>query len=305
MTARHLQPTMRDHESPTTAATDDVRDLAGMLTAMLGTPFPIGPEPHEILRHAVEETARLLRADGALVYLIEPRANDAVDSSRRAAGGGTTTSERRQPRNGARRRELRLADAAGIGDERTRATLGRLRLPVGDGFFGTAVKQQSAALTPDYLADERFRHRPGPDRVAREIGIRSMVVAPLVSAGESIGALGAYSAEQGRFTDGDVALVRALADHAAAAMANARLIEVIAQSRAEIARRGAAEQALREVAAGITAIRDTRELFQRTVEAAATLLNADGAIIDLFDEQTGRLRWAYDAGLEESAERSW
>ncbi|HET7520795.1 MAG TPA: hypothetical protein VFK61_04565, partial [Candidatus Limnocylindria bacterium] len=64
----------------------------------------------ELLKGAVREVARLLQADGALIYL--------VDDS------GET---------------LRFAYDAGITDRRARRLLRDLSLPVGVGMFGTTV----------------------------------------------------------------------------------------------------------------------------------------------------------------------
>ena len=55
-----------------------------------------------------------------------------------------------------------------------------------------------------------------------------MVVAPLVHDGTSYGGLGAFSRRQDAFVEPDRALVRALADHAAASIANMMLIDRLA-----------------------------------------------------------------------------
>ena len=87
-------------------------------------------------------------------------------------------------------------------------------------------------------------------------------------------------------------------------MANARLIEELDRSRQELdrsrsdlARRADAEQALREIAARITALRDPAEILQEVVELASRLVGGEGAILDLLDPDSGNLRWAYDDGL--------
>ena len=233
-------------------------------------------EQRAILSHAVEEVARLLRTDGGIMYLVEP------------AGG-----------------RLRFARAGGVNAPRLRSRMRSLTLGPGDGLIGRAVATRRPQLTSDYLTDLRFTHTPRADALARNAGVRSMVVAPLVSGDEAIGALGTYSSEADRFSESDVTLVRALADHAAAAIANARLIAQLAHSRDELARRADAERTLREISAGITAIREPAELLQYAVDEAARLLRADGAIIDLLNPATGRLIWAYDAGIDDAPERDW
>ena len=98
------------------------------------------------------------------------------------------------------------------------------------------------------------------------------------------------------FDAADAALLVALADQAAVAIANARLIEELERSRAEVARRADAERTLREIAARVSAILDPAEVLQRIVDEAARLLESDGARIDLYDPEIDALRWSYAAG---------
>jgi PAS domain S-box-containing protein len=230
---------------------------------------------HDLLTAAVEEAARLLDADGAMVYLMDP-----------ATG------------------RLKFAHDAGIESPRSREWIRGMELDPGTGMFGTAVAQRAVVVTSDYSLDRAFRHAAAPDRVVADVGIRSMVVAPLVSGSEVFGALGTFSARTDAFSLAQIALVRSLADHAAAAMANTRLIEELDRSRGELdrsrealARRAGAEQALREIAARITTMRDPAAILQEVVELASRLVGGDGAILDLLEPSTGRLRWAYDDGV--------
>jgi len=223
---------------------------------------------HELLTAAVAEAASLLKADGAMVYLLDEAS-----------------------------RILRFAHDAGIESQRGRELIRAIRLPIGVGLFGRAVAERTVVVTGDYLADPAFEHAPAPDEVVREIGICSMVVAPLVAGGEVFGALGTFSGRAHAFDPAQIGLVRALADHAAAAMRNARLIEALDASRGELARRVQAEQALREIATRITVMRDSDAILQDVVEQAGRLVRADGVILDLVDPTTGNLHWALDNGL--------
>ena len=230
---------------------------------------------HGLLTAAVDEAARLLDADGAMVYLIDQESGN-----------------------------LRFAHDAGIKRARTRQWIRSLELAPGVGMFGRAVAERGIVVTSDYKNDMAFRHSSGADRVVDDLGITSMVVAPLVAGDEVFGGLGTFSHRTNAFDDAQIALVRSLADHAASAMANARLIEELDRSRQELdrsrshlARRADAEQALREIAARITALRDPGEILQEVVELASRLVGGQGAILDLLDPETGNLRWAYDDGL--------
>ena len=98
---------------------------------------------------AVAEAAALLKADGAMVYLMDP-------------ASGT----------------LRFAHDAGIKSRRSRAWVRSINLPIGVGMFGRAVAERGVVMTDDYLDDAAFPHAPDTDRVVSDVGMRSMVVAP-------------------------------------------------------------------------------------------------------------------------------
>jgi PAS domain S-box-containing protein len=233
-------------------------------------------EIHDQLLAAVEETARLLEADGAMVYLMDP-----------ATGN------------------LRFAHDAGIRSKRSRAWVRSIVLPVGRGLVGRAVAERGVVLTDDYLVDDAIVHAPETDRVVADIGIRSMVAAPLVNADAVYGAIAAFSSKTAAFDASQVALVRALADHAAAAMANANLIEALDQSRVELAKRAEVERSLREIAARISAASDLPAVLQSAVDEAARLLRADGARIDLIEPASQLLRWAYASGAMRPDLEAW
>lgn len=226
---------------------------------------PIPEEAHarELLAHAVDEAARLLDADGAMVYLVDP-------------------AEAR----------LRFAVDAGIGDPEAQRLIRDLALPVGVGLFGEAVSRGELVVTSDYPNDARFTHSPIADRIVRITDIRSMAAAPLIADGEVLGALGAYTSRIDDFGDAQVALLRALADHAAAAIANQRLIERLARSQAQLARRVAAQRALGEMATQLTSLRDPSAVLEHALRAAVRLLGGDGGQIGtVASDAAGRLRW--------------
>ena len=231
---------------------------------------------HDLLTAAVEEAARLLHTDGAMVYLLD-----------------------------AETQRLRFAHDAGIRSAVGRERVRSIDLPVGVGMFGKAVAERAVVVTGDYLEDRSFPHAPGPDQVVRDIGIRSMVVAPLAAGDAVYGAFGTFSSRPDAFDPAQIGLVRALADHAAAAMRNVRLIEDLDLSRRELAERADVERSLREIAARISAAPDLAAVLQLGVDEAARLLHADGARIDLIDPQSGLLRWAYASGAIRPDDSIW
>ena len=191
---------------------------------------------------------------------------------------------------------LRFAHDAGVRGRRARELIRSMELEPGTGMFGRAVAERAVVVTHDYPADPSFHHAPGPDAVVAEIGIRSMVVAPLTAGDETFGAIGTFSARADAFDAAEIALVRSLADHAAAAMANSRLIAELDRSRTELAERAEVERTLREISVRISAASDLSDVLQRVIDEAARLMHADGARIDIIDGRTGLLRGAYSSG---------
>lgn len=238
-------------------------------------------QPHSgdvpmLLQHAVDEAARLLGADGAIVYLLDP--------------------------NGAR---LRWAHDAGISNDTERGWVRELEMPLGVGMFGRATQERRVLITGDYLPDPKFAHGADPDRVAREVGIRSMVVAPMDAAAGPLGALGAYATRADAFGESDAALIKALADHAALAIQNARLIEQLARSQVELERRAVSQHALGEIAARIAAIHDPAQVLQRVVDESKRLLASDSAHLALIADGGRHLTVEVVAGHTDAETRAW
>jgi len=211
------------------------------------------PETHALLSRAVEEAARLLNADGAMVYLVD-------DEGR-----------------------MQFAVDAGIRNAEAQRLIRDLSLPVGVGLFGHSAASGEVVVSGDYRHDERFPHSPIADRIVSIANMRSMAAAPLIADGEVLGALGAYSSRVDDFDEAEIALLRALADHAAAAMANQRLIERLARSQEELARRVDAQRTLGKITSSIAAIRSSDEVLQEVVASARRLLGSDGAHLTLMD----------------------
>ena len=85
------------------------------------------------------------------------------------------------------------------------------------------------ARQPIYVSDTQEEADTNEQLVV--IGIRAMILVPLVSRDQVMGVLNVYSRQPYRFTESDVQLVSSLGNQAAAAIENARLFEAVAEAR--------------------------------------------------------------------------
>lgn len=226
----------------------------------------VGRSARGQLRTALEEAIRLLDGDGGFVYL---RDEDPDTLSMTVSLGVPSSAATRATRH--------------------------LHIPVSVGLVGTAVRERRVTRTGDYGIDQRFSHDPRADRFMTEVGASSLIVAPVHDGREAMGALGIFAGRRDAFDEDHERLARTLADHVMGAIRTGDLVRQLAVSRRELSRRIRVEQALREIAAGLTSLHDQEKVLQRAVDAAASLLEADGARIDLLDERDGGLYWGYDA----------
>ncbi len=227
---------------------------------------PVGRGARQQLRTALEEAISLLGGDGGFVYL---RSSDPD--------------------------VLRMEMSSGLEAHPDARALRHLLLPASVGLVGVAMRELRVACTDDYERDRRFVHGEQADRFMEGVGARSLIVAPLTDGRTATGAMGIFATRASAFDADDVVLAKTLADHVMGAIRTGDLVRQLATSRRELRRRIGIEQALREIAAGLTVLHDQEKVLQRAVDAAASLLEADGARIDLLDPRDGGLYWGYDA----------
>ncbi|MBP2471767.1 hypothetical protein JOF53_000639 [Crossiella equi] len=157
-------------------------------------------ETPELLREVVAQAQRLLGVDLAYIGLV--RGTDFV---------------------------MEVASGA-----RTAQLLG-LRFGRGEGIAGAVVSTGQPRWTSDYVNERSFEHNPGTDAVAEAEGIRALLGVPLTVRGQVLGALFACKRQERHFTDEEVALLGALAAHAAVALDNAATLGRLNAANAELA----------------------------------------------------------------------
>jgi PAS domain S-box-containing protein len=244
---------------------------------------PAAESDADLLTAAVGEAARLLDCDGAMIYLY-----DEVSG------------------------ELRFAYDAGITSEDARRMLQDLRLPIGRGLYGTSIERRELTFTNDYAADARFSHHPVADQIVAAAKMRSMAAAPMFADEQPLGVLGAFCYRPHGFNDQQLTVLRSLADHAAAAIDNRRLLRELRSSEerfrdqaAELARTLTARQALDDIARRIVDVPDSAEVLQEVVDVASGLLGSDGAHLTLMNDDKTILVPMVMAGQTEPSVRSW
>ena len=240
-----------------------LREIAARISATKGA--------RDVLQRTVDEAARLLAADESRIDLID--ADSGLLKWAYHSSASTPYGSWEWPDNP---------------DEK-----------IEQGISGLAVLEARVAWTGDYLNDPGFLHASSSDQYVKEIGINSVMSAPLLDAGRVFGALTIYTRRSEAWGTDDARLIEAIANQAAIAISTARLIEELDRSSAELARRSEAQQSLLEIAARITAIREPGPLLQQVVDAAKRLVAGDGSILDLIVPGENVLRWAYDSGIGE------
>ncbi len=109
-----------------------------------------------------------------------------------------------------------------------------VRLPMGTGLGGLVAQTSTPYSTPDYFADERFRHTADIDTAVSEEGLVAILGVPLKLGARVIGVLLAADRSARPFLQEEVALLASLAAHAAVALDNARLLQETRAALAEL-----------------------------------------------------------------------
>ncbi len=105
---------------------------------------------------------------------------------------------------------------------------------IDEGMTGKAISERRPIITGDYLNDTRFVHRPGPDQYTAALGLPSAIVVPIFDREEPLGALLAESTVPDRFTEADASRLEVLARQAGIALSNARLLQRLRRSEAQL-----------------------------------------------------------------------
>lgn len=210
-------------------------------------------DPAQVFDQVLEQLERVVDFDSASIFLVE---ND----------------------------ELRLVAVRGFEDDEG---LSGLRLDLESDLLDTQMLRSGEPMKlDDVQAHEGWLKT---EELPESRAIHGWIGAPLVVRERVVGVLNVDSHEYGAYSDEDVEVVSAFADHAATAVSNARLF---AQSQRQVR----ATQALAETARVVTASLDMEDVLQRVLDQTMRSLSAEAASLALLDHEEGNLEFKVATG---------
>jgi GAF domain-containing protein/DNA-binding response OmpR family regulator len=203
------------------------------------------------------------------------------------------------------------------------ASYGALWLSEGDGFRAVALHGPWPATYREQLTAQSLR--PSPEvplaRAARDrqpiqledfrasqayrdgdklavfgvdiMGIRTLVVVPMLKENELIGAIAIYRKEVRPFTDKQIELVTSFARQAVIAIENARLLNELARSVEEL-------RALGDVTQAVNSTIDLETVLTTIVAKATQLSNTEAGAIYVFDDASREFRLRATYGMDDA-----
>ncbi|HET8760253.1 MAG TPA: GAF domain-containing protein [Nitrospiria bacterium] len=119
------------------------------------------------------------------------------------------------------RGELRIAATQSLSD----AYRGKPSLKIGEGVSGRAVRDKRPIAVTDVTEDPAYVYR----ELARREGLRSLLSVPMLYKDRAVGVINSYTAEPHVFRPDEIELLEAVANQAAVAIENTRLMQETAQ----------------------------------------------------------------------------
>ena len=156
---------------------------------------------------------------------------------------------------------------------------------------GRAVIDQKTIHVHDLsaLVDTEYPDAKGP-RVAA--GHRTTLATPLVSRGESLGAILLRKMQVDPFSAKQIALLQTFADQAVIAIENARLFEAEQASKRELARSVEELESLGKVSQAVNSSLELDKVLPTILEHACAMSYAGGGTVYVFDKMSSEFRLA-------------
>ncbi len=168
---------------------------------------------------------------------------------------------------------------------------------------GMAILTRAVVHVPDIEEPSTSAHVL---EIGRVVGFRSVVSVPMLREGEAVGAINVARGEPGRFSDGEVELLKTFADQAVIAVENVRLFKELEARTAALARSVDHLTALGEVGRAVSSTLDLETVLNTIVSRAVQLSGLDGGVVFEYDTDAEEFvqRVATDTGALAEARRT-
>jgi PAS domain S-box-containing protein len=160
----------------------------------------------------------------------------------------------------------------------------RRRFPLrvdGGSAMGRAIQIRAVVQIADLLEDPAYAFK---SEVATMMGVRSVLVVPMLRQGEPIGAIAVGRPEAGPFSDKQLELLQTFSEQAVIAVENVRLFKELQARTQELTRSVGELRALGEVSQAVSSTLDLETVLETIVSRAAQLSGSDSGIVYEFDE---------------------
>ncbi|RRO20703.1 GAF domain-containing protein [Saccharopolyspora rhizosphaerae] len=148
-------------------------------------------------------------------------------------------------------------------------------LGMGKGIGGLVAQTARPYASPDYFRDDRVTHTRAIDDAVRDEGLAAILGVPLSVGDDVIGVLYAADRTPREFTPEEVALLSSLADHAAIALDNARLLEEISTHSEAVQRAGEAHDRLMDLVLRGADVSSVAAALADVLQGSLSLFDAD------------------------------
>jgi GAF domain-containing protein len=154
--------------------------------------------------------------------------------------------------------------------------------------MGRAIHTRSVVQIPDVLTDPAYAFK----NELQAMGIRSILVVPMVAKVGPIGAIAVGRPGRGLFPENQIELLKTFADQAVIAVENARLFDQLQARNRDLT-------ALGEVGRAVSSTLDLKLVLKTIVDRAVELSGTDGGSIFYYREDVGRFELGETSGLDD------
>jgi GAF domain-containing protein len=153
----------------------------------------------------------------------------------------------------------------------------QLRLGMGEGLGGLVAQTARPYASSGYASDTRFRHTTTIDTAVQEEGLVAILGVPLSLGSKVIGVLYAADRAAREWAADEVALLSSLANHAAVALDNARLLDEVSAHNAAMRRASDAHDRLADLVLRGGDIPEVAAAVAGVLHGGIVLFDADGS----------------------------